>query len=83
MNELVRQTLFHQFKIDPIYFVRGYLSSNWEVLQNIYLKRDDYNDKLTDWSTKVIKANWAFSQAMWKSRCNYIHKTTSNKNQTA
>ena len=56
MNELEQQTLNHQLKIDAIYFARGYLSSYWEVLQNLYLKRLDYNKKLTDWSTKTIKA---------------------------
>lgn len=60
MNELEQQTLNHQLKIDAIYFARGYLSSSWEVLQNLYLKRLDYNKKLTDWSTKTIKAIWNY-----------------------
>ena len=83
MNELVQQTLNHQLEIDAIYFAHRYMSSNWEVLQNLYLKRLDYNEKLTDWSTKAIKAIWNFSSTLWKSRCEFVHRTNSKTQQSA
>ena len=29
------------------FFIQGFLSSNWEIAQNIFLKKNDYNDSLT------------------------------------
>lgn len=56
MNELVQSTLEHQLTAAIIFFLQGYLSSNWGDVQNLYLKKKGFNEKLTDWSTKVIQA---------------------------
>ena len=64
MNQLVQETLHHQLSLSPILFLRGYISSNWDVIQNLYLKQTDFNNNLVDWATKVIKAVWTFSCGM-------------------
>ena len=73
MNDLVHATLAHQRKIGEKFFVQGFTSSNWEIPQNPYLGKQDFNDSTTDWSTKVIRAIWKFSCSLWKARCDYIH----------
>ena len=73
MNDLVHATLEHQRKIGEKFFVQGFISSNWEIPQNLYLGKQDFNDNTTDWSTKVIRAIWKLSCSMWKARCDYIH----------
>ena len=83
MNELVSTALEHQYKMGEIFFLRGYLSSNWEVVQNCYLKRKDFNNALTDWSTQVIKAIWKFSSTLWKARCDWVHGKVNTKSKSA
>ena len=43
------------------------------------LKRKDYNDRLTDWATKAIKAICSFSCTVWKAHCDHIHGTFERK----
>ena len=83
MNELVQTTLDHQYQMGQLFFLWGYLSSNWEVIQNLYLKRKDFNDKLTDWSTNMIKAIWKFSCTLWKARYDWVHGKTGTKTKSA
>ena len=56
MSNLVHMTLKHQLEISHVFFLSGFLSTNWDVLQNLYLKRKDFNDRQTDWVVKIIKA---------------------------
>ena len=50
MRELTRNTMTHQIKIDIKYLLQGYISTHWVVIQNIYQKRDDFNDQITYFS---------------------------------
>ena len=47
------------------------------------MKRKDFNDKLTDWSTKAIQAIWKFSCTLWKARCNWVHRKIETKSTSA
>ena len=79
MNKLAVKTLKNQLEISPEFFLRGYLSTQWDVVQILYLKKQDYNARLNNWPAKVIKAIWAFSSTMWKARCDQIHGTFERK----
>ena len=79
MFQLVNDILEHQREIGIKFFIQGFLSSNWEIAQNLYLKKNDYNDSLTDWSTRVIRAIWKFSVSIWKARCDFVHGKESGK----
>ena len=83
MNDLFHKTLAHQLEIEPAFFLRGFISTNWDVVQNVYLKQKDYNNKQTDWVVSVIKAIWEFSCTMWKSRCDFIHGNLEGKTKSA
>ena len=47
------------------------------------LKKSDYNDSITDWSTRVIRAIWKFSSSLWKARCDFVHCKESGKTSSA
>ena len=79
MNDLLTKTLNHQLEMGTSGFLRGILSSNWDVIQNIYLKKKDFNDEDTDWATKTIRATWKFCTFMWKSRCDFVHGENEGK----
>ena len=83
MNDLVEQTLIHQLEISPTFFLRGFVSTNWDVVQNMYLKKKDFNDRQTDWADKIIKPIWEFSSALWKARCDLIHGNLEKKTKSA
>ena len=83
MNELVQSTLDRQVKMGICFFLQGYLLAEWEVVQNLYLKRRDFNDKLADWSTPVIQAIWKFSCTLWKARCDWVHGKFGSKTKSA
>ena len=61
------------------FIIRGYVSSQWEVIQNIYLGVEDYNTPATNWTTKLIKSIWNFSISMWSTRNDFVHGKTSGK----
>ena len=41
MKALARETIKHQISIGIVAFLQGYVTKNWAVIQNIYLKYDD------------------------------------------
>ena len=65
------------------FFVQGFISSKWEIAQNVFLKKDDFNDSLTDWTTKIIRAIWKFSRFLWQSRCDFVHGRQTGKTKSA
>ena len=79
MNDLLTKTPNHQLEMGTSGFLRGILSCNWDVIQNIYLKKKDFNDEATDWATKTIRTLWEFCTFMWKSRCDFVHGKNEGK----
>ena len=55
------------------FLVRGYLSSKWEVAQNIHLRVKDFNTQARIWSTKIMKGLWNFSISLWQVRNDFVH----------
>ena len=83
MNDLVELTLIHKLEISPAFFLHGFVSTNWDLVQNMYLKKKDFNDRQTDWAVKIIKTIWEFSSPMWKARCDLIHSNLEKKTKSA
>ena len=83
MSDVIQQIYDHQMEIGLKFFVQGFISSKWEIAQNLFLKKDDFNDSLTDWNTKLIRAIWKFSTFLWHSRCDFVHRKQSGKTKSA
>ena len=83
MNDLVQEAIKYQKDMGVNFFIKGYLSSTWEIVQNIYLGNTDFNDRLTDWSTKIIRAIWKFSCSFWRNRCDVVHGKDITKSSSA
>ena len=79
MATLVQKIYDSQTTIGIHFYVKGFLSSSWEIAQNLFLQKEDFNDSITDWSTKVIRAIWKFSYSLWKARCDYVHGRETGK----
>ena len=73
MRDLTRDTMTHQIKIGTQYFIQGYITNHWVVIQNLYQKRDDFNDDNVCWDRSMISAIWDYSVAMWTQRYEHIH----------
>ena len=73
MKELTRNTMTHQLKIGIKYFLQGYISTHWTVIQNIYQKRDDFNDDNVCWARSLVSALWDYSVTIWHDRCECIN----------
>ena len=78
-HELGSAAMTYQRKMGLEFLLRGYFSSQWEVLQNIYLGAKDFNTPATNWSTRVIRALWKFSISMWTARNDFVHGREAGK----
>ena len=72
-QNLINEIMDHQRRIGLDFLVRRYISSRWEVAQNIYLGIKDFNTPATNWTTKNIKGIWKFSTSLWKARNEFVH----------
>ena len=80
-HEIASEVMTYQRKIGLEFLLRGHLSSQWEVIQNIYLGIKDFNTPTTNWSTRIIKSLWKFWISMWEARNDFVHgRETSKKN---
>ena len=74
IKEFTLKTMDLQIKMGIENFQRGYLSSHWDVLQNLYLKKSDFNDGNITWTRKVVRAIWKYSTTLWNERCKMINR---------
>ena len=76
MRELTRNTMSNQLSIGITYFLQGYITKQWVVIQNLYRKQEDFNDDNTSWARSVIAGIWEYSVSMWTSRCEHVNGKT-------
>ena len=73
MKTLARDTIKQQLDIGIKAFLQGYISRNWAVLQNIYLKYDDFNDDNVNWTRALVSSIWEYSTTIWSKRCEQVN----------
>ena len=73
MKELTHKTMMQQLSMGITYFLRGYVSKYWAVIQNIYNKQKDFNDDKVCWTRSLIKAVWEYSVFVWTQRCEQVN----------
>ena len=76
MRELTRNTMANQLSTGITYFLQGYITKHWVVIQNLYRKHADFNDDNTFWARSVIAGMWEYSVSMWTSRCEHVNGKT-------
>ena len=79
----IKEIMDHQRCMKLEFLVRGYISSRWEVAQNIYLREKDFNTPATNWTTKIIKGIWKFFTSLWKARNEFVHGKEKGENTSA
>ena len=82
-HELASEVMTYQRKMGLEFLLRGYLSSQWEVIQNTYLSTKYFNTSATNWSTRIIKSLWKFSISMWKAQNDFVHGRETGKKNSA
>ena len=53
-HNLIKEIMDHQRRMGLEILIRGYISSRWEVAQDIYLGEKDLNTPATNWTTKGV-----------------------------
>ena len=58
MKTLTQDTIKQQLYIGITAFLQGYITKHWAVLQNIYLKHEDFNDDNVCWTRALVSSIW-------------------------
>ena len=73
LKNVVRDIIKGQKSLGYYEFMKGFLSHEWVLAQNIYLNCRDVNAEKTIWAAGVIRAIWTYSKSMWKARNDYVY----------
>ena len=74
----VKQVFLQQVELGAGTFMRGLISRNWNIAQNVCHGTKSPQKIDENWVKKVIRAVWIFSQSMWTARCKEVHMKSKN-----
>jgi len=60
-----------------IYLVRGFISRNWMIVQNLCESAQDKEHKDVSWLKKFINSIWSYTYEMWGLRCKQTYEASS------
>ena len=79
LKEVVWNIIMGQNLLGQTEFMKGFLTHQWDMVQNIYLNSKDINSDRTIWAAGITPAIWNYSKSMWKARNDYVRKTKKNE----
>ena len=79
MKNLARDIIEQQLSLGIKAFLQGYIIKHWAMLQNIYLKQEDFNDDNVCWTRTLVSCVWEYSITIWYKRCDHIKGKTDSE----